>query len=422
MPLLGRALALLLSVVLVVGGTIVTIGVRRVRRTYDVPYPPITRALDPAEVARGGRLFRTACLGCHAGPEGERPLGARVEGAPSFLGEIWAPDLTRGAEAGIEGWSDGELARLLRNGVGRDGHYAAAMPRFGRLADPEVAAIIGFLRSPDPLVAAAAGPAAGVPRSRLSLVGLLVLAYSAGVDPEGEPRLPAPARAPTADYGRYLAGAVYACVDCHTEGYAPTREKLRAPNLLGGGLDLRNPRSEPIYSANLTRDPETGLPDLDAPGLARILTTGIGARGLPLRSPMPVFRFIDLDDPEHLDVRALLAFLRSVPPLHRQSPGPARVPPPADAPADRLFAELGCAGCHGQGAPGAADLRRVARGTTLEAIADEIRHPEWRRPSSQMPTYAAILDADGARRLAAWIQASFAGGAGGVAAGQGDAR
>jgi mono/diheme cytochrome c family protein len=418
MPILGRALALLLSVVLVVGGTIVTIGVRRVRRTYDVPYPPITRALDPGEVARGGRLFRTTCLGCHAGPEGERPLGAKVEGAPSFLGEIWAPNLTRSAEAGIGGWSDGELARLLRNGVGRDGHYAAAMPRFGRLADPEVAAIIGFLRSPDPLVAPA--PAAGVPRSRLSLAGLLVLAYSAGVDPEGEPRLPAPARAPTAAYGRYLAAAVYACVDCHTEGYAPTDEKLRSPNLLGGGLDLRNPRSEPIYSANLTRDPETGVPDLDAPTLARILTTGIGARGLPLRSPMPVFRFIDLDDPEHLDVRALLAFLRSVPPLHRQSPGPRREPPRADAPAERLFTDLGCAGCHAEGAPGGADLTRAARGATLEAIAEEIRHPESRRSSSQMPTYAAILDADGARRLATWIRASFAAGA--AAAGRGDAR
>src|SRR5262245_61075130 len=144
MPLLARAFALVVLVILIVGGAVVGIAFRRVDRVHDVPPPPIAAARDPGEIARGGRLFRSACLGCHAGPDGDRPLGARVADAPAALGEIWAPNLTADPDAGVGAFSDGELARLLRNGIRRDGRYAAAMPRFARLADDDVAALIGF--------------------------------------------------------------------------------------------------------------------------------------------------------------------------------------------------------------------------------------------------------------------------------------
>jgi len=382
-----------------VGGTVVGIGVRRVHRTYDLPYPRVARATDPDELARGGRLFRTACLGCHAGADGDFPRGARIPDAPSFLGELWAPNLTADPVAGIGAWTDAEIARLLRNGLRRDGRYAATMPRFARLADVDIAAIVGFLRSADPLVAA--DPTL-VPRSRLGLAGTLVLAYAAGVDTRGDLFVGAPARAPSADYGRYLATAVYACVECHTDGYAPASEKLRSTGLLGGGLGLRTPRGEPIYSANRTRDAGTGLPGLDPASLLRILTTGVGYDRLPLRPPMPVFRF--LDDREHTDGGALFAFLRSVPPVNRQTPpGPAREAPTAQAPPERLFATLGCASCHGEGAPRRADLKKTLARPLSQVVA-AIRHPELRRPGTQMPTYSSVLDEPTASRLATWIQ------------------
>ena len=402
MSVLVRALALLAFVVLLVGGTVVTIGVRRVRRVYDLPYPAVTRAIDPGEIARGGRLFRTSCLGCHSGPDGERPIGARVPDAPSFLGEIWAPNLTSDMTAGIGAWTDADIARLLRNGIGRDGRYAATMPRFARLADVDIAAIVGFLRSSDPMVAPYATP---IPRSDLTLAGTLVLAYAAGVDTKGEQQVLAPHRAATADYGRYLASAVYACVECHTDGYAQAPEKLRSPVLLGGGLGLRTPRGEPIYSANLTREPETGLPNLDEGTFTKILTTGIGHDGLPLRPPMPVFRFLDAaDDTEHVEARALFAFTRSVAPVNRHTPqGPPREALRADSPPERLFATLGCATCHGDGAPRHGDLKTAAA-KPIETIVDNIRNPEKFRARTPMPTYAAAVDDFTARKLATWIQ------------------
>ena len=122
MPVLARAFLLLVFVMTIVGGTVFAIASKRVNRTYDIAAPAIVRASDPAEIERGSRLFRTDCLDCHAGapatavggtsssgnsPVVRRPVGGRVTGAPSFLGEVWAPNLTGDVETGIGGWTDG---------------------------------------------------------------------------------------------------------------------------------------------------------------------------------------------------------------------------------------------------------------------------------------------------------------------------
>ena len=104
MSTLSRALFLAILVMLIGGGLVFGIATRRVNRMHDVAPPPITRATAPDEIARGGRLFRTLCLDCHAGAapaptaDGAAPpraaAGARVANAPSFLGELWAPNIT----------------------------------------------------------------------------------------------------------------------------------------------------------------------------------------------------------------------------------------------------------------------------------------------------------------------------------------
>ena len=313
MPLLFRAFALVGLALTIVGGTVIGAGVRRVNRIYDIPSPPIARATQPAEIARGGRLFRTVCLDCHAGggKDRTRATGGRVGGAPDTLGSIYAPNLTNDQEAGIGALPDAAIARLLRNGLRADGRYAAGMPRFARLSDADVAALIGFLRSDDPLVAAAPNR---VPPTELGLAGKLILAYSAGVDTSGPPAIPAPARGATAEYGAYLASSAYGCVDCHTDGYEPASKKLRSPALLAGGFLLRTPRGEPLLSSNLTPDVDTGLGRWTPADFRRAVTAGVRPDGAKLRAPMPVFH--DLDDSE---VAALFAYLRTVPAVRRDA-------------------------------------------------------------------------------------------------------
>ncbi len=315
MSTLSRAFVLVMFVVLLGGGLVVGVAVHRVNRVFDLPAPPVARASSSDEIARGGRLFRTLCLDCHAGPGGGRPTGARVANAPSFIGEVWAPNITADPQVGIGSWTDGDVARLLRNGVRRDRYYAATMPRFSQLADEDVAALIGFLRSDDPMVAAAPASAAS-PRSKLGLGGVLALAYAAGVDTSGAAHVPAPPRGPNAAYGRYLASRIYACVDCHTNGFGATDEKLAATGLLAGGMVLHNKAGDVVYSRNLTPDAETGLAAWSADDLARALMTGVSRDGRKLRPPMPVFRAMDAPD-----AAALYAFLRSLPAVHSPVPG-----------------------------------------------------------------------------------------------------
>ena len=325
MSTLSRALFLAVLVMLIAGGLLFGIAVRRVNRVHDVPPPPIARATAPDEIARGGRLFRTLCLDCHAGPAGADPAsprraaGARVANAPSFLGELWAPNITGDREAGVGVWTDGELARLIRNGVRRDGRYAATMPRFSRIADEDVAALIGFMRSDDPAVAPVA---TRVPPSKLGVGGILALAYAAGVDTSGAAHVPGPPRAPTPEYGRYLASVIYGCVDCHTSGFGPTDEKLASPGRMAGGQALHGRDGAIVYSRNLTPDAATGLGGWTAEDLARALREGTTPKGRRLRDPMPLFR--DIDD---TDARALFEFLHGLPPSN--SPLPA---PPAQSP------------------------------------------------------------------------------------------
>jgi len=314
MSTVARAFALVVFFVLLAAAALVGFAVHRVNRVFDVPPSPITRATSPEEVARGGRLFRVLCLDCHAGPGGPRPTGARVTSAPSFIGEVWAPNITADAQNGVGAWSDGELARLLRNGIRRDHYYAATMPRFGHLADEDVAAIIGFMRSGDPSMAATPA-AAPVPQSKMAVGGILALAYAAGMDPGGEAHLAAPPRGPNADYGRYLAAYVYACVDCHTSGLGAAAEKLKGPGALTGGVALHQQKGDTIYSRNLTPDDETGLGSWSADDLARALQTGTAKDGRRLRPPMPVFRELD-----GTEAAAIYAFLRGLPATRSPTP------------------------------------------------------------------------------------------------------
>jgi mono/diheme cytochrome c family protein len=192
------------------------------------------------------------------------------------------------------------------------------MPRFSRVADEDLAAIIGFMRSDDSIVAPVATEA---PRSKLGIGGTLALAYAAGLDVNGAPRLPSPPRGPNAAYGRYLAATIYGCVDCHTNGFGATDEKLASSALLAGGLALHDPAGVITYSRNLTPDAETGLAAWTAEDLTRALLKGLSRDGRTLHAPMPVFKSMD-----EADAQALFTFLHGLPAVHSPTPAPTPAP------------------------------------------------------------------------------------------------
>ena len=113
----------------------------RLRQTFDIAATPIAVPTDSAGLARGRHIFETrGCEGCH---------GAGLAGSVFFdqplLARLVAPNVVRA----IRGYSDPQLARLIRHGVRPNGHGVAVMPSsmFYNLDDADLGALIAYLRT-----------------------------------------------------------------------------------------------------------------------------------------------------------------------------------------------------------------------------------------------------------------------------------
>lgn len=363
-------------------------------RTWDVPLPAVAAATAPEAVARGGALFRSECAGCHAGASG-RAAGRLMDDLPPFLGTFHTANLTHHPTAGVGGHSDGQLARAIRNGVLPDGRRALVMPTYPELSDADLSAILGFLRSDDPLLAAAPAPQA---RPVPSAAGKLIMAFVVGAAPDrSAPVVAAPLRGPTAEYGEYLADKVLHCHACHTAGFAA--DKLEGPGAYAGGFELRDAQGRAFLTPNITPDPETGVGRWSRPELVRALRDGIRPDGSAIGPPMPRFR--ELGDDE---LTAIAAYLGSRPAVRHAVPRPAAEAARTGGQGAALFASRGCAACHGPGAPFREKLRAAA-GRPLEEVADRILHAERYAPGTQMPTFAGAISPAEARALAEHVKA-----------------
>jgi hypothetical protein len=81
-----------------------------------------------------------------------------------------------------------------------------------------------------------------------------------------------------------------------------------------------------VYSANLTPDKETGLGNWTEEMFIKALRTGMhmGAAGRPILPPMPWPEFRNMTDD---DLKAVFAFLKTIPAIHNPVADP-KVPPP----------------------------------------------------------------------------------------------
>lgn len=89
-----------------------------------------------------------ALAGSYVGIAYSNPLGER------YPGIVYPPNITPDDETGIGAWSDRQLRDAIRAGIGRHGsRRIASMPwqGYARLSDADVAAIIAYLRSLEPV-------------------------------------------------------------------------------------------------------------------------------------------------------------------------------------------------------------------------------------------------------------------------------
>ena len=113
----------------------------RLRQKFDITAAPIEVPTDSAAIARGRHVLATrGCEGCHG--DG---LKGKVFFDQPMLARLVAPNVVRA----IKGYSNPDLARLLRHGVRPNGTGVAVMPSsvFYHLDDADLAGLIAYLRT-----------------------------------------------------------------------------------------------------------------------------------------------------------------------------------------------------------------------------------------------------------------------------------
>ncbi|MGQ0551006.1 MAG: c-type cytochrome, partial [Armatimonadota bacterium] len=135
---------------------------------------------------------------------------------------------------------------------------------------------------------------------------------------EGGPPKPNPSAFPSdeqatlAERGRYLY-AVSSCALCHGANGA-------------GGLKISWKPMGTLWVRNITPDTVTGIGAWTDPQIARAIRSGVSASGRMMHWQGMIWDHASNWDEE--DVRALIVYLRSLPPVRRQIPLPR--PPAAD--------------------------------------------------------------------------------------------
>lgn len=346
--------------------------------TLRAAAPRDATSVQPAgdRVALGEYLVKTGgCHDCHTpwkvGDNGPEPdMGRKLMGHPAGLavadpaglkapwmgaasatmtswsgpwGRSFTSNLTPDAETGLGKWTEQQFIATIRQGrhLGDGRALLPPMPwqAFRHLADEDLAAIFAYLRTvpaisnkvPEPVVTPGPPPPPPPPLPKLTT---------------------APGHADPVARGRYLVVAK-GCGDCHTPmkmgAQGPEYDKTRTL----AGFDARGvvPPMPPVdgagevyvlepafagawgmsFSANLTPDQETGIGSWTEQQFLDTLRNGRHqGRGRQLLPPMPWPVFGQMTD---ADLKAVFAYLRTVPAVKNKVPDP--LPPVPGAASQR---------------------------------------------------------------------------------------
>lgn len=274
---------------------------------HDVPIPEVKITPDSARIAEGARIALTICAYCHRGADGK--LSGDLWINDPEAGKLWSANITQHPEAGIGKYTDGELVRVLRTGVKRDGHLSGPFMTFPSMSDEDIAAVISFLRSDAPQVQPSPNRQ---PPADLSLIFKMLTKLIFKPDAYPEKTIVAPPPTDQLAYGRYLATAKWYCFDCHSASFETNNkvEPEKSPGYCAGGNPVADKENNIVNSANITPDPETGIGSWTLDEFGQAVRFGKRPDGKNLRHQMPPMTL--LTDEE---VAAIWTYLQTVPPV-----------------------------------------------------------------------------------------------------------
>ena len=308
--------AFILFCLLVVAGYVAYISATWQKDYSAIEKPAIQASTDPEVIKRGEYVAHALahCSICHAPLEatmnrkpGDRPaMPGGFEWKMGPVGTLYSRNITPDNETGIGAWTDGELARAIKWGIGKDGKALTFMVFSApALADEDLLAVVSYLRSTAPVKQ----------QNKPHDVGFLGkwMASLAGPDfrkPffEGLKYAP-PAAEPSIERGAYLARGPAACIGCHSP-FDMMSMKVSGAEFSG------NTQAEPdkddenmVYRIpNLTPDPKTGhIAKWDEERFVKRFQAGRVYKS----SKMPWEAFREMSD---ADMRSVYRYLKTLPP------------------------------------------------------------------------------------------------------------
>jgi len=323
------------------GGNTVTLSAYRGASPSGVP-----AELHSADLVTRGKYLSEAadCEVCHT-TEGGRPFaGGRAFRTP--FGVLYSPNITADPETGIGTWTEEDFIDAVHKGIAKNGerlYPAFPYESYTLLADDDVRAIKAYLFSLPAARAAAPPNGLKFPFNLRWLMGIWSVFYN----PNQRFR-PLADRTAEWNRGAYLVEGLAHCGDCHT------------PRNLAQALDNRRKFEGTVIGAwaayNITQDSVSGVGKWSDAELIDYLhaghAVGRGAAGGPMAEVIDA----SLSNLLPADIRAIVAYLRSIPAIRTRdlatpeaSPAsdmPKRMDAAADPRGEQIFAGS-CASCHG---------------------------------------------------------------------------
>ena len=296
-------------------------------------------------VERGKYLAKAAdCMVCHTTQGGQDYAGGLGFKLP--FGTLYSTNITPDQETGIGNYSDQDFLGAVHRGKRRDGAWLyPAMPytSYTYISDADALAIKAYLFSLPPVRATAPKNTLAFPFNQRWAMGF----WSGLFNPDTRFE-PDTSKSPEWNRGAYLAEALAHCGECHT------------PRNLAFALNNRKKFAGAVTAGwrafNISSDKTTGVGGWRDEDLVSYLSTGHATGHGTASGPMgeAVDHSFSQMAPE--DIRAVVAYLRSVPPS--ASPDlPATLAPPAPAshrdgvgtpdPRGKMVFEGACVSCHG---------------------------------------------------------------------------
>ena len=288
---------------------------------------PASFAGTAADRIERGRYLAAAggCFACHTDRKGGAPAYAGGAALRTPFGTFYAPNITPDRTHGIGAWNEADFVRAMREGIAPDGaHYFPAFPytSFTGASDADLRALRAYL--------SCLPPAARPDRPhelRFPFGWRFLLTFWKWLNFRPGPLPADPSMPPVLARGAYLVEALAHCGECHT------------PRDAIGGLDRSAWMAgtadgpEGVLVPNVTPDRATGIGRWTDGEIADYLATGLDPEGDVAGSLMAEVIEHGASKLTEPDLRAIVAYLKALPPIRNRLRRPRRRP--GESPASR---------------------------------------------------------------------------------------